>query len=122
MVGEYGPSCFEADLPLWTEQNRSFHSKTCSKSIIIQRPILTHISSLDPHSFCRLLMNPISKEVTFYRHGTSYHSIPTLNNLRKKPFENLSEKGENAGDQHFLLFFATFSNLPDFSWQNSFFY
>ena len=24
--------------------------------------------------------------------------------LRKKPFENIVQKGENAGDQHFLLF------------------
>ena len=27
-----------------------------------------------------------------------------LTNLRKKPFENIVEKGENAGNQHFLLF------------------
>ena len=25
-------------------------------------------------------------------------------NLRKKPFENIEEKGENTGNQHFLLF------------------
>ena len=27
-----------------------------------------------------------------------------LTTLRKKPFENIEGKGENAGDQHFLLF------------------
>ena len=31
-------------------------------------------------------------------------SITSLTNLRKKPFENIVRKGENAGNQHFLLF------------------
>ena len=33
-----------------------------------------------------------------------YHTIPTLTTLRKMPFENILGKGENAGNQHFLLF------------------
>ena len=35
---------------------------------------------------------------------TLYHTIPTLTTLRKKPIENIVGKGENAGNQHFLLF------------------
>ena len=35
---------------------------------------------------------------------THYHTIPTFDDLRKKPLENIEGKGENAGDQHFLLF------------------
>ena len=34
-----------------------------------------------------------------------YHTIPTLNNtLRKKALENTAGKGENAGNQYFLIF------------------
>ena len=35
---------------------------------------------------------------------TLFHTIPTFNDPSKKPFENIVEKGENAGNQHFLLF------------------
>ena len=35
---------------------------------------------------------------------TFYHTIPTFNNPRKKPFENIVGKGENAGNQYLLLF------------------
>ena len=35
---------------------------------------------------------------------TLYHTIPTLTILRKKALENTVGKGENAGNQHFLLF------------------
>ena len=36
---------------------------------------------------------------------TLYHTIPTLNDPeKKKPFENIVGKGENTGNQHFLLF------------------
>ena len=31
-------------------------------------------------------------------------SLTPVTTLRKKPFENIVEKGENAGNQHFLLF------------------
>ena len=41
-----------------------------------------------------------------------------VNQMYKKPFENIVEKGENAGNQHFLLFPQCF--LP-FSKQNSIF-
>ena len=33
-----------------------------------------------------------------------------LKTLKKKPFENIVDKGENAGDQHFLLFQQCFLN------------
>ena len=32
-----------------------------------------------------------------------YHTIPTFNDPRKKPFENITGKGENGGNHHFLL-------------------
>ena len=33
-----------------------------------------------------------------------YHTIPTFNDLWKEALENAVRKGENAGNQHFLLF------------------
>ena len=41
---------------------------------------------------------------------TLYHTIPTLNDLeeKKRPFINIVGKGENAGNQHFLLFPLSF--------------
>ena len=41
---------------------------------------------------------------TSIQHLVLYHTILTYNNLRKKAFETIVEKGENAGNQHFLLF------------------
>ena len=35
-----------------------------------------------------------------------------LTTLEKKAFENLAGKGENAGNQHFLLFSKMFSTFP----------
>ena len=35
---------------------------------------------------------------------TLYHTSRLLTTLRKKPFENIVGKGENAGNQHFLFF------------------
>ena len=35
---------------------------------------------------------------------TLYHAILTLNDPGKDAFENIVGKGENAGNQHFLLF------------------
>ena len=45
-------------------------------------------------------------------HLTLYHAIATLNTLKKKAFENILGKGENAGHQHFLLFPQCFSTFP----------
>ena len=43
---------------------------------------------------------------------TLYHTIPTHG---KKPFEKIMRKGENAGDQHFLLFPQCFcTSLEEF--------
>ena len=36
-----------------------------------------------------------------------------LTTLNKRPFENIVGKGENAGNQRFLLFFTMFSTLPN---------
>ena len=35
---------------------------------------------------------------------TLYHTVPTFKTMKKRPFENIVGKGENAGNQHFLLF------------------
>ena len=40
---------------------------------------------------------------------TLYHIIPTFNNPVNGGFEDIVEKGENAGDQHFLVFPTMFS-------------
>ena len=42
---------------------------------------------------------------------TFYNTIRLFTTLRKKAFENIVGKGENAGNQHFLLFPAMFSFL-----------
>ena len=42
---------------------------------------------------------------------TLYPTIPSLIDLETESFENIVGKGENAGNQHFLLFPAMFSNL-----------
>ena len=43
---------------------------------------------------------------------TLYHTIPTFNDPKKKTLENTVGKGENAGNQHFLLF-PLFSTLSE---------
>ena len=35
-----------------------------------------------------------------------------MTNLRKRPFKNIVGKGENAGNQHFVLFPKIFSSHP----------
>ena len=47
---------------------------------------------------------------------TLYHTIPTFNKpekKKKKAFENIAGKGENAGNQHFLLFPQCFLFIPE---------
>ena len=44
---------------------------------------------------------------------TLYHTIPTPNNPGNKAFENIVGNGENAGNQHFLLFPHCFSSIPE---------
>ena len=41
------------------------------------------------------MLKPVSKSIV-------------LTNLKEKPFENVVGKGENAGEQHFLLFAQCF--------------
>ena len=43
---------------------------------------------------------------------TPYHTI-LLTTLRKEAFENILGKGENAGNQHFLLFPKCFLHIPE---------
>ena len=49
--------------------------------------------------------------LTIHSGLTLYHTIPTFNNLEKKPFENFVGKGENAGNQPIVLFQQCF--LPN---------
>ena len=41
-----------------------------------------------------------------------YHKSRPLTTQAKKPFENIVRKGENAGNQHFLLFPQCFQPIP----------
>ena len=51
--------------------------------------------------------------LSFCKELTLCLTITTFNKPHKKePFENFVEKGENAGNQHFLLFPQCFSTLP----------
>ena len=43
---------------------------------------------------------------------TLYHTIPTFNDPEREPFEKLVGKGENAGNQHFVLFPQGFLPIP----------
>ena len=45
-------------------------------------------------------------------HFTLYHTILTFNDLKNKPFEIIAGEGENAGNQHFLLFPQCFLPIP----------
>ena len=73
-------------------------------------------SELDLHCPKKLLvLSSIRKRVNFFIFLnkrcpsyclavlTLYHSIPAFNNPTKKTLENIVGKGENAGNQHFLL-------------------
>ena len=42
------------------------------------------------------------KFLTYYE--TLFHTTQLLTTLKKKPFENIVDKGENSGNRHFLLF------------------
>ena len=42
----------------------------------------------------------------------TYHTIQSFNNPEKQTYENIVGKGENAGDQHFLLFPRCFQPVP----------
>ena len=53
---------------------------------------------------CFGLFFPILTADFFFIDLSLYHTITTFNDPVKKPFENIVGKGENAGNQHFLLF------------------
>ena len=57
-----------------------------------------------------LQLLPIWKDVKFC-HLTFSTLSQLLTTLRKKPFENIAGKGENAGNQHFLLFLQCFLHI-----------
>ena len=64
--------------------------------------------------------NAFNGNFTFFGLGlTLYHTIPTFNdpekafeNIAEGAFENITE-GENAGNQHFLLFQPCFLSFPN---------
>ena len=59
----------------------------------------------------------------FGKNINSTMQSPPLRTLREQTFENIMEKGENAGNQHFLLFpqcFLSFSNRISISYFNLF--
>ena len=47
-----------------------------------------------------------------HEHLTITKQSLLLSTLRKNPFENIVGKGENAGNQHFLLFLQCFLSFP----------
>ena len=61
----------------------------------------------EPYFSCRLQMLPVWTSLKFcclvksYLFTTQFRLLMTL---KKKPFETIVGKGENAGNQHFLLF------------------
>ena len=55
-----------------------------------------------PNAKCQLFY--VVGTVKMIRALTVYHTIPTFNDPKVEPFENIVGKGENAGNQHFLLF------------------
>ena len=57
----------------------------------------------------RLTLAPVGSLVKYFHcNWLPFNSFATqshfLTTLRKKPFENIGRKGENADDQHFLFF------------------
>ena len=49
-----------------------------------------------------------NQNLCYFQMLSLYHTVPTL---RMKPLENIMGKGENAGNQHFLLFPTMFYSL-----------
>ena len=56
---------------------------------------------------------PITGISVFYLVNSVGLAIPTFNDLEKETFENNAGKGENAGNQHFLLFPQCFLRFPN---------
>ena len=44
--------------------------------------------------------------------GNGLTQSPIIMTLKQRAFENIAGKGQNAGNQHFLLFPTMFSTLP----------
>ena len=59
--------------------------------------------------FKRLVLQTRENQGLFGKGLNLYHTVTTL---RKRPFENILGKGENAGNQHFLLFPKCFLPFP----------
>ena len=59
---------------------------------------------LFPHFFQRPLIQGYFKSLWCGKELILHNTILCYNNLSKNPFQNIVGKGENAGNQHFLLF------------------
>ena len=57
---------------------------------------------------------------TFYLSSSNALKLSSLMTMYKKPFENILGKGENAGNQHFLLFPPCFLPFPKTNFNFSF--
>ena len=87
--------------------SKFLHNKGTDNNLATKLPriVLQKHSSQNP--FCqRIRLNPTGEWSRDMRKRdlTLYNTIPTLTTPRKKAFENIVGKGENAGNQHFLLF------------------
>ena len=56
------------------------------------------------HLRCLIFDEIFLQIYTIIQNLTLYNTIPILTPMERKAFENILEKGENAGNQHFLLF------------------
>ena len=66
--------------------------------------LVTSNFSFSHSVFKRPVLQTGKNQGLFEKGFTIYHTILTSHDFEKEPFENIVLKGENAGDQHFLLF------------------
>ena len=77
-------------------------------------PLLS-VPEIHEYASCRLYMTDKMSEIVVKHHTITYlftTQSRLLTTLRKEAFENILGKGENAGNQHFLLFPEMFSTIP----------
>ena len=81
-----------------------FCGKELIKSFVGMILMGTHNGVWNRTNGYRIESLPLVWRPVYGEYLTLYHTIPTLMTLEKKPFENIVGKGENAVDQHILLF------------------
>ena len=67
------------------------------------------------HSVFRRLVLQTHKDQGLFEKGLTLYQTKSLvlMSFKKKPFENIVGKGENAGNQHFVLFHNVFYPIKD---------